>query len=195
LTGTKAGFSSTRNASTKSNRKTQGARGDFAGRGTPCAAQEELAVITEKLAAAEAALAQHKENLQAKREALRRWKTICANGRNQLRQAQSAAFAAAQDFPRIRNEITALDLQKQGNTSGSKNFPPEKSSLEEERTGWNRACTNSPRASSWKTERGHHARLGGAAAEPFARIADGIAKAPPSSRTNFCISRRKSVRA
>ncbi|MGC3956873.1 MAG: hypothetical protein QM813_02565 [Verrucomicrobiota bacterium] len=29
--------------------------------------------------------------------------------------AQSEAFAAAQDLSRVRNEINALDLQKQGN--------------------------------------------------------------------------------
>jgi chromosome segregation ATPase len=51
-----------------------------------------------------------------------------------LRQAQSAAFAAAQDLTRIRNEITALDLQKQGNSIRLEKLSAEKIQLEEERT-------------------------------------------------------------
>ena len=52
----------------------------------------------------------------------------------ELRAAQSAAFAAAQDLTRIRNEITALDLQKQGNTIRLEKLSAEKVQLEEERT-------------------------------------------------------------
>src|SRR5208283_3197851 len=51
-----------------------------------------------------------------------------------LRQAQSEAFAAAQDLTRIRNEITALDLQKQGNSIRLEKLSVEKVQLEEERT-------------------------------------------------------------
>ena len=51
-----------------------------------------------------------------------------------LRQAQSEAFAAAQDLTRIRNEITALDLQKQGNSIRLEKLSAEKVQLEEERT-------------------------------------------------------------
>ena len=56
--------------------------------------------------------------------------------RNQeaLREAQAAAFAAAQDLTRIRNEITALDLQKQGNVVRLEKLSAEKVQLEEERT-------------------------------------------------------------
>jgi chromosome segregation protein len=93
----------------------------------------------------------------------------------QLRQAQSAAFAAAQDLSRVRNEITALDCRSRAISSGWKNCPPKRCSLEEERTGWRRGCRNSPPASSGKAQRRHHARLRRAAAEPAARIADGIA--------------------
>ena len=50
-----------------------------------------------------------------------------------LRQAQSEAFAAAQDLTRIRNEITALDLQKQGNSIRLEKLSAEKLQLEEER--------------------------------------------------------------
>jgi chromosome segregation protein len=51
-----------------------------------------------------------------------------------LRQAQADAFAAAQDLTRARNEITALDLQKQGNVVRLEKLSAEKIQLEEERT-------------------------------------------------------------
>jgi chromosome segregation protein len=97
------------------------------------AAQEELAVVTEKLSASESALAQHKEGLQSKREALQQVENDLRNRQESLRQAQSAAFSAAQDLTRIRNEITALDLQKQGNTIRLEKLSAEKVQLEEER--------------------------------------------------------------
>jgi chromosome segregation protein len=97
------------------------------------AAQEELAVVTEKLSASESALAQHKQGLQSKREALQQVENDLRNRQESLRQAQSAAFSAAQDLTRIRNEITALDLQKQGNTIRLEKLSAEKVQLEEER--------------------------------------------------------------
>jgi len=51
-----------------------------------------------------------------------------------LRQAQADAFAAAQDLTRVRNEITALDLQKQGNVVRLEKLSAEKIQIEEERT-------------------------------------------------------------
>ena len=51
-----------------------------------------------------------------------------------LRQAQSDAFAAAQQLGRVRNEINALDLQKQGNVVRLEKLSSEKIQLEEERT-------------------------------------------------------------
>jgi chromosome segregation ATPase len=108
--------------------------------------------VTEKLAASEAALAQHKPRAcRSKQFALAQVEKDLRERRNQLREAQSAAFAAAQDLTRIRNEITALDLQKQGNSVRLEKLSAEKVQLEEERTGWNRACRNSPRASRWKS--------------------------------------------
>jgi len=98
------------------------------------AAQEELAVVTGKLSAAEIALAQHKENLQSKREALSQVENDLRERQESLRRAQSFAFSAAQDLTRIRNEITALDLQKQGNTIRLEKLSAEKVQLEEERT-------------------------------------------------------------
>ena len=51
-----------------------------------------------------------------------------------MRQAQSEAFAAAQQLTRVRNEINALDLQKQGNVVRLEKLSAEKIQLEEERT-------------------------------------------------------------
>jgi chromosome segregation protein len=99
------------------------------------AASSELLTVTERLTAAETALAQHKENLQTKREALQRIEDDLRERQEQLRQAQSAAFAAAQDLSRIRNELTALDLAKQGNLVRLEKLSAEKIQLEVERTG------------------------------------------------------------
>ena len=99
------------------------------------AASNELITVTERLAAAETALAQHKESLQAKREDLQQVENDLRERQEQLRQAQSAAFAAAQDLSRLRNELTALDLQKQGNSVRLEKLSAEKIQLEVERTG------------------------------------------------------------
>ena len=97
------------------------------------AAQGELSVVIEKLATAEAALVQHKETLLAKQNALREVEERLRQQQETLRQAQSTAFAAAQDLSRVRNEITALDLAKQGNWVRLEKLSAEKVQLEEER--------------------------------------------------------------
>ena len=50
-----------------------------------------------------------------------------------MRQSQATAFAAAQDLSRVRNELTALDLAKQGNMVRLEKLSSEKIQLEEER--------------------------------------------------------------
>jgi chromosome segregation protein len=97
------------------------------------AAQDELAVVTEKLATAEAALAQHRETLQARQSALREVEECLRRQQEALRQAQSTAFAAAQDLSRVRNELAALDLAKQGQLVRLEKLSSEKVQLEEER--------------------------------------------------------------
>lgn len=97
------------------------------------AAQEEVAVITENLAAAETALTQHKEALQTKQNALRDVEDSLRRQQEALRRAQSTAFSAAQDLSRVRNELTALDLAKQGNLVRLEKLSAEKVQLEEER--------------------------------------------------------------
>ncbi|HSY74100.1 MAG TPA: chromosome segregation protein SMC, partial [Dongiaceae bacterium] len=98
------------------------------------AADEELANVKQHLSQSEAALAQHRLTLETKQSALKKVEEDLQERQESLRDAQSAAFSAAQDLTRIRNEITALDLQKQGNTIRLEKLSAEKVQLEEERT-------------------------------------------------------------
>jgi chromosome segregation protein len=97
------------------------------------AAQEESAAVTGKLSKSEAALAQHRLTLGTKQQALGKIEEDLKRCQESLREAQAATFAAAQDLTRIRNEITALDLQKQGNAVRLEKLSAEKVQLEEER--------------------------------------------------------------
>jgi len=98
------------------------------------AAEEELANVRRHLSQSEAALVQHRLTLETQQSALKKVEEDMHAWQESLREAQAAAFAAAQDLSRIRNEITALDLQKQGNTIRLEKLSAEKVQLEEERT-------------------------------------------------------------
>jgi chromosome segregation protein len=98
------------------------------------AASTELTAVAERLAASENAIQQQRVTLEQKKQALAAVEEDLRQRQETLRQAQSAAFAAAQDLTRIRNEITALDLQKQGNSIRLEKLSAEKLQLEEERT-------------------------------------------------------------
>ncbi len=98
------------------------------------AAQEESAVVAEKLSRSEGALAQHRRTLETKQRALTKVEDNLKQRQESLREGQAVAFAAAQDLTRIRNEITALDMQKQGNVVRLEKLSAEKIQLEEERT-------------------------------------------------------------
>jgi chromosome segregation protein len=98
------------------------------------AASSELKAVTERLTASENALLQHRLTLEQKQWALNTVEEDLRQRQDALRKAQSEAFAAAQDLTRIRNEITALDLQKQGNSIRLEKLSAEKVQLEEERT-------------------------------------------------------------
>src|SRR6202453_141314 len=98
------------------------------------AASEELATVQQHLVNSEVALAGHREALEQKQATLSQVEQDARSLQEDLRAAQSAAFAAAQDLTRVRNEITALDLQKQGNTVRLEKLSAEKVQLEEERT-------------------------------------------------------------
>jgi chromosome segregation protein len=97
-------------------------------------AQQELEAVAQNLEASEAALAAHRQTLQAKQDALRKVEDDLRQRQEALRQAQAAAFAAAQDLSSVRNEIGALDLQKQGNVVRLEKLSAEKIQLEEERS-------------------------------------------------------------
>lgn len=97
------------------------------------AAEEEAAAVTERLAASSSSLETHQQNLQSRREAVQGIEQALAAQQQALRTAQTEAFAAAQQLTRLRNEITALDLQKQGNIVRLEKLSAEKIQLEEER--------------------------------------------------------------
>src|ERR1051326_4139621 len=97
-------------------------------------AQQEAATVTEHLVASTAALEKHRQTLASKQEALRKVEDDLRRQQEALRVAQADAFSAAQDLSRARNEITSLDLQKQGNVVRLEKLSAEKIQLEEERT-------------------------------------------------------------
>jgi chromosome segregation protein len=97
-------------------------------------AEQELATVNTKLQASESAIARNREILQSKQAAMRQAEEDLKQLQEALRQAQADAFAAAQNLTRVRNEITALDLQKQGNVVRLEKLSSEKIQLEEERT-------------------------------------------------------------
>ncbi len=96
-------------------------------------AEDELALVTERLATSQATLEQHRDALQEKRDALQAVEQQMITKQEDLRRAQSETFAAAQQLTRSRNEINALDLQKQGNVVRLEKLSAEKIQLEEER--------------------------------------------------------------
>jgi len=96
-------------------------------------AEQELTSVTTKLEEAETSLEQHRSSMQTRQEALRAIEDELRRQQEALRQAQAQAFTAAQDLSRVRNELTALDLQKQGNVVRLEKLSAEKIQLEEER--------------------------------------------------------------
>ena len=97
-------------------------------------AEQELANVSKSLSDSEAALARNREIQATKKSALTQVEEDLKLQQEALRQAQSEAFSAAQDLTRVRNEITALDLQKQGNVVRLEKLSAEKIQLEEERS-------------------------------------------------------------
>lgn len=96
------------------------------------AAEEELRVVTERLAGATAALEQHRQALNAKKDALLAVERDLIAKQDALRKTQADLFAAAQQLARVRNEVNALDLQKQGNVVRLEKLNAEKIQLDEE---------------------------------------------------------------
>jgi chromosome segregation protein len=97
------------------------------------ATDEELRLLNERLMASSTALEQQRTTLEQRRQALQQVETDLQQQQEVLREAQSEAFAAMQQLTRARNEINALDLQKQGNVVRLEKLSSEKIQLEEER--------------------------------------------------------------
>jgi chromosome segregation protein len=96
-------------------------------------ARAELGMVEERLAESVALLESQRAVLAHRREALQAIEAELMSRQETLRQAQSRAFAAAQSLSRVRNEINALDLLKQGNVVRLEKLSAEKVQLEEER--------------------------------------------------------------
>ena len=97
-------------------------------------AEQELAQVSERLTASQTTLETHRQNLNTKRDALQAVEREMLAQQDALRKMQSESFAAAQQLTRVRNEINALDLQKEGNIVRLEKLSSEKLQLEEERT-------------------------------------------------------------
>jgi chromosome segregation protein len=98
-------------------------------------ASEELGNVLQRLNDAATALREHQAAYESRRQALQALENELRSAQETLRQAQSRAFEAAQQLSRARNEITALDLQKEGNAVRLEKLSAEKIQLEEERRG------------------------------------------------------------
>ena len=98
-------------------------------------AEQELGQASQRLAASAAAVQSHQQAMQAKGEALQGVEDQLRGAQEALRQAQTESFSAAQQLSRARNEITSLDLQKEGNAARLEKLSAEKAQLEEERSG------------------------------------------------------------
>jgi len=96
-------------------------------------AEQELAQVSQKMESLAVSVRERQLELETKRAALQTVENDLRARQESLRQKQSDAFAAAQNLARSRNEITALDMQKQGNIARLEKLSSEKIQLEEER--------------------------------------------------------------
>jgi chromosome segregation protein len=96
-------------------------------------AEQELTAVTAKLAECAERLDAQRLSMQERRDALQLVEEESRALQDSLRKAQSDAFAAAQQVSRVRNQITSLDLQKQGNTARLEKLDSERIQLAEER--------------------------------------------------------------
>jgi chromosome segregation protein len=97
------------------------------------AVEQELTAVKERLSASGNALNRHRDVSRQRQDDLHRIDRELMERQEALRRAQAETFALAQQLTRVRNEITALDLQKQGNVVRLEKLSAEKIQLEEER--------------------------------------------------------------
>jgi chromosome segregation protein len=96
-------------------------------------AEQEVADLVERIRGAEARVAELRTLLEERRCALTAVEQELIEKQRTLRQAQSDAFASAQTLSKVRNELTALDLQKEAHAVRIQKISAEKIQLEEER--------------------------------------------------------------
>jgi chromosome segregation protein len=97
------------------------------------AARQELEAVAARLETSASALREHQQTLESRRQALQSVENDLRADQESLRQTQARTFDAAQQLSRVRNEITALDLQKEGNVVRLEKLSAEKVQLEQER--------------------------------------------------------------
>jgi chromosome segregation protein len=96
-------------------------------------AEAELAAVKERLSASLASLQELRKNLTERQASLQGVERELSQRQEHVRQAQAEAFAAAQQLTRVRNQINALDMQRQGNVVRLEKLAAEKIQTEEER--------------------------------------------------------------
>jgi chromosome segregation protein len=96
-------------------------------------AEQELAGLARQLAEVEGALAAQREEQAAKRAAVEAVERELQLRQERLRTLNNDLFRAAQELSRLRNQVSALDLQKQNNRVRLDKLGAEKVQLEEER--------------------------------------------------------------
>jgi chromosome segregation protein len=96
-------------------------------------AEHELESLKERFSASMTGVEQLRVVLQEKREAMQQIENGLRERQEALRKAQSDSFNLAQQLTRARNEINALEMQKQGNAGRLEKLSSEKVQLEEER--------------------------------------------------------------
>ena len=97
-------------------------------------AEADLVAVSEKLAETVAALEVSKRDLQQRRDVLDKLEAQLRGEYEAQRQAQNEAFQAAQNLSRARNDINALEVQKQGGLIRIEKLASEKTQLTEEQT-------------------------------------------------------------
>jgi chromosome segregation protein len=95
----------------------------------------EIEILSERIHLAAQSVTDLRRVQQERQQAVREIDSLLDQRRQDLQRAQAALFQAAQQLSRLRNEINALDLLKQGNLSRLEKLSAEKIQLEEERTG------------------------------------------------------------
>ncbi len=97
-------------------------------------ARQEHVAVTQRLAESQQKLEALRGELSAKQQAVQTVERELITRQEDLRRAQAEAFSSSQQLSRVRNEINALDLQKQGNVVRLEKLSSEKIQLEEERS-------------------------------------------------------------